>query len=69
VNTVHNQPVNNIFSQIVHCAKASDVKTVIVNGEILMRDRQLTGLDDRKIVADAKIANHDLMERLSRLSF
>jgi cytosine/adenosine deaminase-related metal-dependent hydrolase len=53
----------------VHCAKASDVKTVIVNGEILMRDRQLTGLDDRKIVADAKIANHDLMERLSRLSF
>jgi 5-methylthioadenosine/S-adenosylhomocysteine deaminase len=68
VNTVHNQPVNNIFSQIVHCAKASDVKTVIVNGEILMRDRQLIGLDERKILADAKIANHDLMERLSRLS-
>jgi 5-methylthioadenosine/S-adenosylhomocysteine deaminase len=68
VNTVHNQPVNNIFSQIVHCAKASDVKTVIVNGEILMRDRQLTGLDERRIIAAAKTANHDLMERLSRLS-
>jgi hypothetical protein len=44
------------------------VKTVIVNGEILMRERQLIGLDERKILADAKTANHDLMERLSRLS-
>jgi 5-methylthioadenosine/S-adenosylhomocysteine deaminase len=69
VDTVHSQPVNDIFSQIVHCAKASDVKTVIVNGEILMRDRQMTGLDEGKILADAKTANHDLMERLSRLSF
>jgi 5-methylthioadenosine/S-adenosylhomocysteine deaminase len=69
VDTVHSQPVNDIFSQIVHCAKASDVKTLIVNGEILMRDRQMTGLDEGKILADAKTANHDLMERLSRLSF
>jgi 5-methylthioadenosine/S-adenosylhomocysteine deaminase len=67
VDTVHSQPVNDIFSQIVHCAKASDVKTVIVNGEILMRERQPIGLDERKILADAKTANHDLMERLSRL--
>jgi len=64
LDTVHNQPINDIFSQIVHCAKASDVQTVIVNGEILMRDRQLTRLDDKRILADAKIANHDLMERL-----
>jgi 5-methylthioadenosine/S-adenosylhomocysteine deaminase len=46
LETIHNQPINDIFSQIVHCAKASDVWTVIVNGEILMRDRQLTRLDD-----------------------
>jgi len=69
LETIHNQPINDIFSQIVHCAKASDVQTVIVNGEILMRDRQLTRLDDKRILADAKIANRDLMERVSRLSF
>ena len=69
LDTVHNQPVNEIFSQIVHCAKASDVQTVIVDGEIVMRDRRLTKLDDGKILADAKIANRDLMERVSRLSF
>ena len=69
LDTVHNQPINDIFSQIVHCAKASDVQTVIVDGEIVMRDRRLTKLDDGKILADAKIANRDLMERVSRLSF
>jgi cytosine/adenosine deaminase-related metal-dependent hydrolase len=26
IDTVHNQPVNDIFSQLVHCAKASDVQ-------------------------------------------
>ncbi|MBI2367576.1 MAG: amidohydrolase [Deltaproteobacteria bacterium] len=64
LDTVHNQPINDIFSQIVHCAKASDVQTVIVNGEVLLKDRVLTRLDDKRILADAKIANHDLMERL-----
>ena len=69
LDTAHSQPVNDIFSQIVHCAKASDVKTVIVDGEILMRDRQLTRLDDHKILAEAKRANRDLMERVSGLAF
>src|SRR5688572_14400570 len=30
INAIHNQPVNDLFSQIVHCAKASDVQTVVV---------------------------------------
>ncbi len=68
-DTVHGQPVNDIFSQIVHCAKASDVQTVIVNGEVLMKDRALTRLDEKKVLADAKAANRDLMQRMSTLSF
>jgi len=69
IDTIHNQPVNDIFSQIVHCAKASDVQTAIVNGEILLRERALTQLDGKKILADAKVAHRDLMERVSGLSF
>jgi len=69
LETIHSQPINDIFSQIVHCAKASDVRTVIVNGEVLMKDRVLTRLDDKRILADAKIANRDLMERVNQLSF
>ena len=69
IDTVHNQPVNDIFSQLVHCAKASDVQTVMVDGEILMRNRQLQRLDEKQILRDAKMAHRDLMERVSQLSF
>ncbi|HEX9445020.1 MAG TPA: amidohydrolase [Candidatus Binatia bacterium] len=68
IDTAHMQPVNDIVSQIVHCAKASDVHTVIVDGEVLMRRRELARLDERRILADAAAANRDLMERLNRLS-
>lgn len=66
---VHNQPVNDIFSQLVHCAKASDVQTVIVDGEVLMRDRILTKHDGAQLIANGKRAHEDLMRRLSALSF
>lgn len=69
LDTVHTQPVNDIFSQIVHCAKASDVRTVMVNGEILMKDRRLMRHDDAQLIAAARQAHGDLMERVSRLSF
>jgi 5-methylthioadenosine/S-adenosylhomocysteine deaminase len=69
LDTVHNQPVNDIFSQIVHCAKASDVRTVMVNGEILLRDRQLKRHDENRLIAEARQANRDLMARVNQLSF
>lgn len=69
LDTTHVQPINDVFSQIVHCAKASDVRTVIVDGEILMRNRQLTRHDEGKMMSDAKRANRDLMERVNQLSF
>ena len=68
METVHNQPVNDLFSQLVHCAKASDVRTVIVDGKIVMKDRALPIQDERQILQQAKKANADLMERLRSLS-
>jgi 5-methylthioadenosine/S-adenosylhomocysteine deaminase len=69
LDAIHNQPVNDLFSQLVHCAKASDVQTVIVNGRVLMRDRQLQLADEKKVLEEAKSANLNLMNRLSALSF
>jgi 5-methylthioadenosine/S-adenosylhomocysteine deaminase len=69
VDTLHNQPVNDVFSQIVHCAKASDVRTVMVDGEIVMQNRGLVRHDEKKLISDARQANRDLMERVSALSF
>jgi 5-methylthioadenosine/S-adenosylhomocysteine deaminase len=69
LKTTHVQPINDLFSQIVHCAKASDVRTVIVDGEILMRNRELKRHDEGKLLSDAKHANRDLMDRVNHLSF
>ena len=69
LDAIHNQPVNDLFSQLVHCAKASDVQTVMVNGRVLMRDRQLQLAEERKVLEEARKANLDLMTRLSALSF
>jgi 5-methylthioadenosine/S-adenosylhomocysteine deaminase len=69
IETIHNQPINDIFSQIVHCAKASDVRTVIVNGDIVMQDRTLARHDEKQILADARRANQDLIKRVAGLSF
>ncbi len=69
VETVHQQPVNDIFSQLVHCAKASDVRTVMVDGEILLRDRKLARHDPAQLIAAARQAHRDLRARLEKLSF
>jgi 5-methylthioadenosine/S-adenosylhomocysteine deaminase len=69
LDAVHNQPVNDLFSQLVHCAKASDVQTVIVDGRVVMRDRQLQLTEERKVLEQARTANQDLMNRLNTLSF
>jgi 5-methylthioadenosine/S-adenosylhomocysteine deaminase len=69
VDAVHQQPVNDIFSQLVHCAKAGDVRLVMVNGEVLLRDRKLLHHDEKQLIAQAREANRDLMKRLTDLSF
>jgi 5-methylthioadenosine/S-adenosylhomocysteine deaminase len=68
METVHNQPVNDLFSQLVHCAKASDVQTVIVDGTILMRNRKLAMHEERQILHQATQANADLTARLRSLA-
>jgi 5-methylthioadenosine/S-adenosylhomocysteine deaminase len=69
LETIHAQPINDVYSQIVHCAKAADVQTVIVNGEVLMKDRKLARHDEGRLLADARRVNIDLMQRVNALVF
>jgi 5-methylthioadenosine/S-adenosylhomocysteine deaminase len=65
VDVAHIQPINDIFSQMVHCAKSSDVRTVIVDGIVRVRDGQLVCLDVPKIIHDAQQAHQNLMRRIA----
>lgn len=50
----HLVPRYDIYSLLVYSAKASDVVDTIVNGRILLRDRQLKTLDIKQVIADAR---------------
>ncbi|MDX2541219.1 amidohydrolase [Streptomyces sp. WI04-05B] len=48
----HTQPVHDLAATLVHSARSSDVRTTIVDGRVLMRDRQLLTLDVPGIVRE-----------------
>jgi len=41
INKIHQIPVYNIISQLVYASKATDVQTVIINGKLIMKDRNI----------------------------
>jgi 5-methylthioadenosine/S-adenosylhomocysteine deaminase len=58
----HVQPLHNVPAALVYATRASDVQTVIVDGKVIMQDRQLLTLDKREIIEQVNRS----MERLSR---
>jgi 5-methylthioadenosine/S-adenosylhomocysteine deaminase len=50
----HTVPMYNITSHLVYAAHASDVRTVIIDGRVVMRDRKLLTLDEVEIFARAR---------------
>ncbi len=45
----HFYPKNNLLSSIVYSAQASDVETVIIDGRIVMKNREFCNIDEEKI--------------------
>ncbi|MGA9351942.1 MAG: amidohydrolase family protein [Anaerolineae bacterium] len=50
----HMVPVYNVTSHLVYAAHSSDVRTVIIDGRVVMRDRVLLTLDEGEIFARAR---------------
>ena len=46
-------PMYNPVSHLVYVTRGDDVRNTIVNGKVLMRDRQLKTLDREAVIADA----------------
>lgn len=60
----HHQPLHSITTSLVYNVMASDVKTVIVDGQIVMRDRKLLTLDEGEIVAQVAQSMERLAQRV-----
>ena len=49
MDSAHQTPVYNVYSQLVYATKASDVETVIINGRIVMQNRRVLTIDESSV--------------------
>lgn len=61
----HATPMYNVYSALVYALEASDVRTVIVGGKILMEQRRMLTLDEAAILAKAGIYKEQVKRSLA----
>jgi 5-methylthioadenosine/S-adenosylhomocysteine deaminase len=64
LETLHATPhARDLVSAVVYSAEASDVLSVIIDGTVVMKDRELLTLNEKEILADAARECSQLMKR------
>ena len=66
LNKPHLCPLYNEASHLVYATKSADVETVIINGKIVMENRNLTTLNIDKVMEVAEKTKNSLLERMAR---
>lgn len=64
VKKPHLCPVYNEISHIVYAAKASDVETVVINGKLVMENRELTTVNVEKVMSLVERAKNGLLDKI-----
>ncbi|MGC8825566.1 MAG: amidohydrolase family protein, partial [Anaerolineae bacterium] len=59
----HLVPVHDIINTLVYCAKGADVETVIIDGRVVMHERQLQTMNEDDIITMAEEWGQDLRRR------
>jgi 5-methylthioadenosine/S-adenosylhomocysteine deaminase len=62
----HLCPLFNEISHMVYSAKASDVDTVLINGKIVMENREITTIDIHEVLEMAEKTKERLLTRLAK---
>jgi len=60
----HMTPIYDPFSHIVYAARSLDVKHVVVNGRIVVRDHELLTVDVDEVIRKASKVRDELLSRL-----
>jgi len=53
LNSLHTTPQPDVVSTIVYAAETSNVETVLIDGQIVVRERELLKVNEQQIVTDA----------------
>jgi len=59
----HLKPLHDIYASLVYAVHGNDVDTVIIDGKVLMENRQVKSLDEHIIVEEAQRAAFDVLLR------
>jgi 5-methylthioadenosine/S-adenosylhomocysteine deaminase len=59
----HLVPVHDIVNSLVYCVRAQDVETTIINGQVVMRNRELVTMDEDEILDLAQRRGSELLRR------
>ena len=52
--TPHSTPALKPVSSIVYCCRSADVTTVVVDGQVVMKDRQVLTIDEEEVITKAR---------------
>src|SRR2546425_7323893 len=66
VNTARQTPLYDPVSHLVYTTRGDDVQTTIVNGKVLMKERQMRTLDRATVLADARRLAQKVREAVGR---
>lgn len=64
MDSLNQTPYFNVYSALVYSTKAADVRTVIINGRIVMLDRRLLTLNESVIKKDANAYREKIIKSL-----
>jgi 5-methylthioadenosine/S-adenosylhomocysteine deaminase len=53
LSSLHTTPRPDVVSTVVYAAEATDVRDVLIDGRVVLRDGELTTLDERAVVEEA----------------
>ncbi|MFL6336041.1 MAG: amidohydrolase family protein [Pyrinomonadaceae bacterium] len=65
LDELHQTPRYSIYSHLVYATKASDVRTVVIEGRVVMRDRRLLTLNEPLIKQKARAIRERITRSLS----
>jgi 5-methylthioadenosine/S-adenosylhomocysteine deaminase len=64
LDDLNQTPFYNVYSHLVYATKADDVRTVIINGKVVMLDRRLLTLNETVIKKDANAYRDKIIQSL-----
>jgi len=65
LESAHQTPVYNVYSELVYATKASDVETVIINGKVVMQNRRVLTIDERSVRVKANAYRDQVRKSLT----